>query len=147
MRCDLVRVVDHFSVLYHGTSIEAGLLIIKEGIKLPLSSRWTLNGLPIPLEHGLRFYTTPCIVTATQFAQSGMILKFIAPFPVGMVSIINPGPGGGAVQVSFGEMDVSILSNRLNEFSVNYGKTWSNIHRWRNSGDRMQFHNRIMTPE
>lgn len=119
--------IDIFGSLYHGTDIFSGFSILKTGIKLPLTSRWISNGQSVPLEHGIRFYTTIDIEAAMQFAAKGMIIKFEAPFPKGSVGIVNPGPGGGHVQISFPRESLHELYKRITKFSVNNGKTWVKV--------------------
>ena len=116
--------VNHYKTLYHGTSIESGFSILNEGIRIPNFSRWSLAGQLVPLEHGFRFYTCPAVKAAVDFAQDGMILKFKSPLPKGIVEFINPGPGGGHIQVSFGHQSLQSLMLRLTQFSLDGGRTW-----------------------
>lgn len=119
--------VDRYRELYHGTALNSGYAIIKEGICIPKTTRWFVGGRSAPLEHGFRFYTCARLEAAKQFATNGMILKFKSPFPKGAVGIIRPGLGGGFVQVSFGEDVIDELMKRLVEFSTDEGSTWSPV--------------------
>ena len=83
-----------------------------------------MNGHPVPLEHGIRFYTTSSIEAARQFAPNGMIIKFEAPFPMGRIGEINPGPGSGEIQVSFKRDNLKELWKRITYYSANGGLAW-----------------------
>lgn len=117
----------HYSQLYHGTTLTAGFAILREGVRLPERSRWSRNGEPIPLEHGLRFYTCVELAGSRQFARGGMILRFDAPLPMGRVSKIDPGPGGGFIQVSFGPEHLSALKASLSAYSIDGGYSWISL--------------------
>ena len=119
--------VSRHPFLNHGTCLAAGDATLREGIRIPNASRWFAGGNPVPLEHGFRFYTCVALAGSRHFAHRGMILRFSAPFPPGRLGLIDPGPGGGFEQISFGPEALSELRRRLTHYSIDGGATWEAV--------------------